>query len=84
MSAPKVDARAVLERIAQTNADFSSTADRDDIVRMTRSMLERQAEDLRLVSAVMDELIEAAQVAVTNPKGLNRLGVAVARARGVA
>lgn len=33
--------------------------------------------------AVVAELIEAAQAAVTDPKGLNRLGVAIARARGI-
>lgn len=33
--------------------------------------------------AAVAELIEAAKAAVTNPKGMNRLGVAVARARGI-
>lgn len=33
--------------------------------------------------AAVAELIEAAQIAVTHPNGMNRLGVAVARARGI-
>lgn len=33
--------------------------------------------------AAMAELIDAAQAAITDPKGLNRLGVAVARAKGI-
>jgi hypothetical protein len=44
---------------------------------------QRPAADFDRATELVAELIEAAQVAVTDPKGLNRLGVAVARVRGV-
>lgn len=57
MSAP-VDVLAVIKRIAETNAAFATTADRDGIVRVGESMLALQAGDLRAVSIAVAELIE--------------------------
>lgn len=48
---------AVLERIANTSADFATTADSDHMVRVGRSLLEIQAADLRSARAAVAELI---------------------------
>lgn len=60
MSAP-VDVLAVIKRIAETNAAFATTADRDGIVRVGESMLALQAADLRAVSAAVAKMIKALQ-----------------------
>lgn len=52
---------AVLETIAKSNADFATVADKDCIVRVGQSMLERQAVELRAVCGTVAELIERAR-----------------------
>ncbi|MDH7551844.1 hypothetical protein [Stenotrophomonas geniculata] len=58
MSAP-VDVRGILARIAITNAQFATTADRDQMVRVGETMLKKQAADLQSVLDAVTELIAA-------------------------
>lgn len=89
MSAP-VDVRGILARIASTNAQFATTADRDQVVRVGETMLKKQAADLQSVLDVFVDLIDAAQAVenscvrhdANDADLFRRLDAAIFRAKG--
>ncbi|UXB21744.1 hypothetical protein K7566_08610 [Stenotrophomonas maltophilia] len=89
MSAP-IDVREILARIARTNAQFATTADRDQMVRVGETMLKKQAADLQSVLEALDELVGAAQAVenscvrhdANDADLFRRLDAAIARVKG--
>lgn len=79
-----VDVLAVIKRIAETNAAFATTADRDGIVRVGESMLSLQAVDLGTVSAAVAELIEECERLCKAADGMKRNADGMSRRSPVA